>query len=377
VSTPVIRTRQPRRSPARRRGGTRPREPKWVVTVILLSLLAHLLFVLAIVLVNRFLPPPKLKDQPLAVSSTTLSLEPAPPPAPSLSAPPKHVFMPTEEDKDAPHKDTLIESANDTRVKSQSQTARQPDSVMPDVTSKITHPANLKDAPNSPSRQPPHQAQQAAPAKQQQQSQPTPQKSQESTQHPQQSAEQTPPQPNAQPTKLPPTKTQSEKPATQPQQYDPNGLPVLPALNVPTMAPANQQRQEQASPAVSFPSVAQDSHGAIGARGLNSPEAMATELGKYKQRVYAAIGSYWYPAVDNQFSLLPVGVVHIQFVIHQDGSVSDLKILDGDTGNLQLLRSISQDSILKGAPYGPFTPGMIKEVGDSYTDDVSFSIYGQ
>ncbi len=348
-----------------------------MVTVIVLSLLAHLLFVLAIVLVNRFMPAPKLKDQSLAVSSTTLSLEPTPPPASSLSAPPKHIFMPTEEDKDAVHKETLIESANDTRVKSQSQTARAPDSVMPDVTSKFTKPANLKDAPNSPSKQPPHQAQQAAQAKQQQQSQPTPQKSQETTQHPQQSAEQTPPQPNAQPTKLPPTKTQAQKTATQAQQYDPNGLPVLPALNVPTMAPANPQREEQASPAFSQPETAQDAHGAIGTHGATSPEAMATELGKYKQRVYQAIGSYWYPAVDNQFSLLPVGVVHLQFTIHQDGSVSDLKILDGDSGNLQMLRSISQDSILKGAPYGPFTPGMIKEVGDSYTDDVSFSIYGQ
>ena len=70
-------------------------------------------------------------------------------------------------------------------------------------------------------------------------------------------------------------------------------------------------------------------------------------------------------------------MVHIQFTIHQDGSVSDVKILDGDTGELQLLRTISLNAILKGAPYGPFTPGMIREVGDSYTDDVSFSIYGQ
>jgi outer membrane biosynthesis protein TonB len=176
---------------------------------------------------------------------------------------------------------------------------------------------------------------------------------------------------------LPPTKTQSAKPATQPQQYDPNGLPVLPALDVPTMAPANPDRQEQASPAVSLPAVAQDSHGALGTHGATSPEAMATELGKYKQAVYAAIGSYWYPDVDSHFQVLPVGMVHIQFTIHQDGSVSDVKVLEGGTtGTLQLLLTISQNSILKGAPYGPFTPGMIKEVGDQYTDDVSFSIYG-
>jgi hypothetical protein len=376
VSTPVLRTRQPRR-PVRPRREHRPREPRWVVTVILLSLLAHLLFVLVLVLMNKFLPAPKLKDQPLALSSTTLSLAPPPPPAPSFSTPPKHEFMPTEEQKNAPHKETLIESAHDNQLQSESQKARAPDSVMPDVTSKIEHPANLKTSPNSPSKQPPHPAEQAAQSQQKQPSQPTPQKSPQTTPNPQQSTQPQPPQPKAQPTKLQPTKTQSQKPATQPQQYDPNGLPVLPALNVPTLAPANPERQEQASPSVSLPAVAQDSHGALGTHGANSPEAMATELGKYKQKVYAAIGSYWYPDVDNHFQVLPVGVVHIQFTIHQDGSVSDVKILDGDSGTLQMLRSISQNAILKPAPYDPFPPGMIKEVGDSYTDDVSFSIYGQ
>jgi hypothetical protein len=379
VSTPVLRTRQPRR-PVRPRREQRPREPRWVVTVILLSLLAHLLFVLGLVLMNKFLPAPNLKDKPLAVSSTTLSLQPPPPPAPGSSAPPKHEFMPTEEQKNAPHKETLIESANDNALHSQSQKARAPDSVMPDLTSKIEHPANMKDSPNSPSKEKPHPAEQAAKSQQKQQSQPTPQKSQQTTQNPQQSTQPSPPQPKTPPTKLPPTKTQTQKPAAQQQQYDPNGLPVLPALDVPTLAPANPDReQQQASPAVSLPAVTQDSHGALGTHGANSPDAMATELGKYKQAVYAAIGSYWYPDVDNHFQVLPVGMVHIQFTIHQDGSVSDVKVLEGNSGTLQQLLTISQNSILKGAPYGPFTPGMIKELGgaDSYTDDVSFSIYGQ
>ncbi len=171
------------------------------------------------------------------------------------------------------------------------------------------------------------------------------------------------------------TKTPEE--TTQPQQYDPNGLPVLPTLGVPTMGPANQSQQGQSVAASSLPAVAHDSHGAIGTHGSNSPEEMATDLGKYKQRVYAAIGAYWYPAVDNQFKLMPVGVVHLQFTIHEDGSVTDMNVLDGDTGDLQMLRAVSQDAVLKGAPYGPFTPVMKKEVGDSYTDDISFSTYGQ
>jgi hypothetical protein len=374
VSTPVIFTRPPKRSPASlRRPEKGPREPRWLVTVILLSLLAHLLFVLALVLANRFMPPPKLKDQPAQLSTTTLSLEP-PPPAPQPSTPPKHIFMPTEAQPNALHKNTLIESANDNRVQSESHTARDTTSVMPDIDSKIKHPANLKDSPNSPSKEPPHAAQNASKS-QPQKTQPSKSQSQQSVENPQQSSTPAPPQANPQPTKSQPTKTPAPKPAP-PQQYDPNGLPVLPALNAPTMAPANPEHQDS-SPAVSVPSVAQDSHGALGTHGAASPEAMATELGKYKQRVYAAIGSYWYPKVDEHFQVLPVGVVHIQFTIHQDGTVSDVKVLEGDSGELQLLLTISQDAIVKQAPYPPFTPGMIQQVGESYTDDVSFSIYGQ
>lgn len=57
--------------------------------------------------------------------------------------------------------------------------------------------------------------------------------------------------------------------------------------------------------------------------------------------------------------------------------MTGIKVLSGNTGDLQLLSTISQDAILKSAPYPPFTLSMIQQVGDSYTDDVTFSIYGQ
>ena len=152
----------------------RTRRP-WVVIFILLSLLAHLLLVLTIVVVSRFLPAPKLKtDAPL--TSVSLSLEDAPPPSVhSKPPPPKHTFFPTTPDKDARHKETQIESDNDTRLKSKSQIARTPDSVMPDVTTTHQHPANLNNAPNAPSKQPPHPAQTSSTTKSNQQQRPSPQ----------------------------------------------------------------------------------------------------------------------------------------------------------------------------------------------------------
>ena len=67
--------------------------------------------------------------------------------------------------------------------------------------------------------------------------------------------------------------------------------------------------------------------------------------------------------------------MHIQFTIHSDGSV-DTKVLEGNSGTLQLLLAISLNSIREAAPFDPFTDSMIQDIGDSYTDDFTFSIYG-
>jgi hypothetical protein len=346
------------------------RDRPWVVIFILLSLLAHLLFVVAIVVVSRFMPTPKLKDN-TQLSSVSLSLEQPPPPVPAIAAPPHRIFMPTSPDAEATHKITPIESDNDTRLRSKNQVARAPDSLMPDITAKREHPANMHDSPNAPSKAPPHPAQTSATAQQQQQQKPSPQ-------------QQTATQPQPQPAQAKqPSQTAAKQPTTTPEKtpvpkvaqvaLDPNGLPVLPPIAAPTMAPASQR--QEATPASSLPEVAQDVHGAVGSHGDDSAAAMATELGKYKAKVYRTVGSLWYHKVDQQFQVLPVGMVHIQFTIHQDGSV-DTKVLDGNEGSLQILLSISLNSIRESAPFDPFTPSMIREVGESYTDDFTFSIYG-
>jgi cytoskeletal protein RodZ len=361
------RNRPPRSTGRRKRPG---RKRSWVVIFILVSLLAHLLLVLTIVLLNHFVPKPDLKSEPPALASTTISLQPTPPPA---APPPKHIFMPTEADAAATHKQTLIESAHDNRLRSQSTQARTSDSIMPDVVSHHRHAADLQNSPNAPSTQPPKPATASTqPSPPQQKSPPSPQASQQEVPQPNQAQKPTTePQPEAKQTEPQPAKKPAPKIAQQ--QLDPNGLPVLPPLNAPTMAPASQRHETD--PSSSLPAIAQDIHGAVGTHGDNSPEAMRTELGAYKAKVYAAVGARWYRKVDDHFQTLPVGMVHIQFTIHEDGTV-DTKVLEGDEGTLQTLLSISLNSIREAAPFDPFTPSMIKEVGDSYTDDFTFSIYG-
>lgn len=112
--------------------------------------------------------------------------------------------------------------------------------------------------------------------------------------------------------------------------------------------------------------------GAIAHGGSTTPAEMGTELGKYKQYVYSVVGSYWYPDVNQHFSYLHSGVVHIQFTMHSNGQVSDVTVLDGD--NLRMLKTISENAIIKPSPYKAFSDALVKAVGDKYTDDFTFTI---
>ena len=327
---------------------------KWVIIFVLLSLLLHAILFTVLFVVSRMVPAPKFEvPEPPKENKIALSLLP-PPPAP------KPIFIPTQPQQNAPHVQRPVESANDTQLQSQSKAARDPNSIMPDITGK-EHAPDMHNSPQvkapktpQPSTTPPT-PRQAKPQK------PTPQ-----------------PQMGTQPTPRPlppPPKPAPPKPQPPQQQIDPvTGLPVLAPISAPTMAPPSETQPLAPSP--SQQAVAGSVHGALGRTGDNSPAAMASELGKYKQYVYEVVGSYWYPAVDQGFGTIGVGAVHIQFTIHKDGTLSDVEVLDGDTdAGRMILRNISLNALRSPAPFKPFSPGMIKEVGDSYTDDFSFSVY--
>ena len=336
-----------------------------LMDVILLSLLAHALLIVLLLFISVFMPMPAIKA-PAAPQTTTLTLIKAPPEKP------KQTFMLTTPQPNVPHKIQPTISANDTELTSKNQVARKRESIMPDVTGK-PHATDLNNSPQVT----------APPKPEVSTTQPTPKESKPE--------KPTPPQPNPsqgkQPTPQPQSKPQPPTPLApkpQPQQVDENGFPVLPPLHVATMAPPNSTPQSLA-PAPSQRAEAAESHGSIGKSGANSPAAMKTLLGMYKQRVYQAVGSHWYPKVDNQFQILGVGVVHIQFTIHADGTV-ETKVLDDGGNTMQTLLSISISSIRDAAPYDKFDayPGLREEIikeqggdGNSYTDDFSFSIYGR
>jgi outer membrane biosynthesis protein TonB len=327
---------------------------KWIVIFVLLSILAHVVLIGLIFLITHFLPVPKLKIPPPTIPpSVSLSLQPAPPP------PKKQVFIPTKPQANVKPVPRPLISANDTNLQSKSKAPRDPNSIMPDVDGKEHNP-NLN---NSPKVDAPPKPEVAI----------TPPTPRHDTPHPP-----TPPQPNPdkgkeKPSPTPQVKPQPPTPKPAPQQLvDEYGHPILPPLAAPTMAPPNSASPSLA-PAPSIQEQATSVHGSLGRSGDNSPAAMASELGRYKQYIYSVVGSYWYPAVDQHFGLMPAGMVHIQFTIHSDGTISDVIILEG--GKLDALRDISKNSLIAPAPFKPFNAALIKEVGDSYTDDFSFSVY--
>ncbi len=334
-----------------------PETSRWLVIFIVLSLLAHVVLLLVIVILARFMPPLKIPPTPKN-DETTLSLLPSPPPTPA----PKPQFMPTQPQQDVVHKEQPIQSANDNVLKSKETKANAPDSLMPEVRGN-EHAPDLRTAPQVKAPETPQVST----------TQPTPK-----TPSPQKPVPPGPQQPKVtQTTPQPPTPNPAKeqaKPQTRPSpQIDPDtGLPVLPPIAAPTMSSSPQPRPLAPSP--SQQQAATSMHGALGMSGDTSPAAMATELGKYKQYVYSVVGTYWYPDVNQHFGTIGVGQVSIQYTIHSDGTLTDVSITQGD--NFIILRDISKNALMAPAPFNRFSDAMLKELGtDSYTDEFSFSVY--
>lgn len=368
----------------------RPRQPyeereststKWVVLFVLLSILAHIVTFLVIFFCAKHLPAPKLSAAPPEEPSISMSLE-APPAPKSPPKPKTSMFLPTTPDAEAKKTDTPIESDNTTRLKSESQKTRVVDSVVPDVTAKDRHSLDMQTTPLVQSEPTPPVATAPPTPKQDQPAKPTPPTPPKTEQ-----AQATTPPPPDQPkaTVAPKATPAPPKPPTPkivakppPPQFTPDGLPVLPSINAPTMAPQTpnnpnqQQRTATARPPPSFQLDKSDIAGASGVAGDNSAAANSTALGRYKAKLYRAVGSRWYPKVDNARSLMPVGVVRVQYTVYSDGTVVT-RVMEGN--NLQILVSVSVNSITEAAPFDHFSDELIKEVGTSFTDDFSFSVY--
>ncbi|QSR86668.1 hypothetical protein EM20IM_09345 [Candidatus Methylacidiphilum infernorum] len=189
---------------------------------------------------------------------------------------------------------------------------------------------------------------------------------------------------------------------------DPNGDPLMPFQNKSPKAPAQKEGKEATnnsssqSPTQNNAATASDrlepvsqpspppapppspesferhrmqiAGGRTAELGPVSPSARETELGRYKARLYRAIGSRWYLEVEQSMGLLAIGSVRIRFYVQSDGTVSSIQVIN-EEGITEVLRSISLDSIRLSAPFGPFSEAMKGQIGNGFWEEITFTIY--
>jgi outer membrane biosynthesis protein TonB len=106
----------------------------------------------------------------------------------------------------------------------------------------------------------------------------------------------------------------------------------------------------------------------------NSLGAQESEMGRYKAKLYRAIGSRWYLYVRQDSAQVSIGIVKIRFKVSANGEISDLQAVEGSTHHA--LQAISRRSILElRGQLDPFPPSMQEQIGDFYWEEVTFTIY--
>ncbi|MGF1678057.1 MAG: hypothetical protein ACFCUX_02565 [Candidatus Methylacidiphilales bacterium] len=112
-----------------------------------------------------------------------------------------------------------------------------------------------------------------------------------------------------------------------------------------------------------------------GVRGdTDSFGAEQTDLGRYKQKLYRAVGSRWYAYIEQSKGLVALGNVRIRFYVRSDGVFEQLKVISGDGSSH--LYVVSRRSIMENSgQLEPFSERMKEQLGDGYWEEISFTIH--
>jgi outer membrane biosynthesis protein TonB len=111
--------------------------------------------------------------------------------------------------------------------------------------------------------------------------------------------------------------------------------------------------------------------GGVKRRGHVSLDAKATPFGAYDAAIIASIQQRWYDILDEGGSTRS-GKVGVEFRLHHDGRVTDLRVVDQDVG--ELLTLFCRRAISDPAPFAPWPMEMRQMVGRDYRD-VRFTFY--
>jgi hypothetical protein len=124
----------------------------------------------------------------------------------------------------------------------------------------------------------------------------------------------------------------------------------------PTMLAGQRMRQE----------------GGVRRRGQVSLDAKATPFGAYDAAIIASIQQRWFDILDEGGSSTRSGRVGVEFRLHYDGRITDVRVVEQDVG--ELLTLFCRRAISDPAPFAPWPNEMRQMVGRDYRD-VRFTFY--
>lgn len=153
-------------------------------------------------------------------------------------------------------------------------------------------------------------------------------------------------------------------------------VPPIPHPVAPPSPPTPVTRQiETPTPASTFTMDRRRTaiQGGAALGGDSSVASQESILGRYKSKLYRAIGSRWYIYVQNRMSLLSVGQVKIRFFVRSNGVIEETKFTDGDSTSV--LGTLSERAILDVGKMEPFPNDLKQRLGDGYWEEITFNIY--
>lgn len=112
--------------------------------------------------------------------------------------------------------------------------------------------------------------------------------------------------------------------------------------------------------------------GGVARRGKVSLDARATPFGAYDAAIIASIQQRWFDILDEGGSSTRTGKVGIEFRLHYDGRITDVRVVDQDVG--ELLTLYCRRAVSDPAPFAPWPSEMRQMVGRDYRD-VRFTFY--
>ena len=94
---------------------------------------------------------------------------------------------------------------------------------------------------------------------------------------------------------------------------------------------------------------------------ISAFDAQGTIIGDYDSTLIAAVQQCWYNILDETITPTLPGKVIVEFRLHSDGYVTDVRILETNVGEMQTL--FCQRAIEKPAPFARWPDGMKNELG--------------